>query len=319
MPVTFAPPTTNLISLWLQGIPDSAEEWRRSSSGEHGSTTSGISRSSSRGTSSSSSPGSRARASRHSRSTPSTRKASGGTWSRSRRPPDPDLCYRIFVFLDLFRQCLGEEIERDRRGGVLCHGHQATSADQIENSDNHTFFNPKREDILGPSSWIIVEDASDFGGPTTSLCILHPPSGQRVLSAERTPRCLRTRSGVHRPRLLPVWPRAVPWCFVPACRQPVPPHANQHGQTGEIRVNGSSWKWVRISLTISDKGNHLGTFGSVGTCRRTGAGIVPLFWMMNSINSGPCWEMLGEMIPVSARPTDLANVLISPCRLLAAL
>jgi hypothetical protein len=35
---------------------------------------------------------------------------------------------------------------------VLCHGHQATPAGQIENSDNHTFFNPRREDILGPSS-----------------------------------------------------------------------------------------------------------------------------------------------------------------------
>ena len=67
-------------------------------------------------------------------------------------PPDPDLCYRISVFLDLFCQCLGEEIEWDRRGGVLCHGHQATPAGQIENSDNHTFFNPRREDILGPSS-----------------------------------------------------------------------------------------------------------------------------------------------------------------------
>gem|GEM_PF-2390576 len=47
-------------------------------------------------------------------------------------------------------------------------------------------------------------------------------------------------------------------------------------------------------MTVSHKGNHLGICGSVGTCRRAGGCFVPLFYMMNSINSGPCWEMLGR-------------------------
>ena len=56
-------------------------------------------------------------------------------------------------------------------------------------------------------------------------------------------------------------------------------------------------------------GYHLGTFGSSGTCLRTGAGFVPLFCMMNSINSGPClstksWisSSLAVPVPISDCP-----------------
>ncbi|GEM_PF-2698569 len=61
-----------------------------------------------------------------------------GLYRRTDDPEYRDLGNCIPVLLDLFRQCLGEEIERDRRSGVLCHGHQATPM--------------RREDILGSST-----------------------------------------------------------------------------------------------------------------------------------------------------------------------
>ena len=63
-----------------------------------------------------------------------------------------DLGDAVPVLPDLFGECLGDEVERDRRGGVLRHGHQATSGNRSGCSNNNTFFNPRREDILGPSS-----------------------------------------------------------------------------------------------------------------------------------------------------------------------
>lgn len=67
-------------------------------------------------------------------------------------PPDRDLGDGVPVLPDLFRECLGDEVERDRRCGVLRHGHHATPANRSGFSDNNTFFNPGREDILGPSN-----------------------------------------------------------------------------------------------------------------------------------------------------------------------
>jgi len=66
--------------------------------------------------------------------------------------------------------------------------------------------------------------------------------------------------------------------------------------------------WLKNEL-FNFHENHLGTFGSVGTCRKAGAGFVPLFCMMNSINSGPClstksWisSWLAVPVPISDCP-----------------